>query len=85
MTAPRTAPSPSSLAFGSWRRQIEAGTATYPQLMRWRHRLGTGEFPAGPDKELMALRIGDALAVMLDCEARDMPDPPGLGDPWPAG
>jgi aminoglycoside phosphotransferase (APT) family kinase protein len=82
VTAPRVTPSPVSVTFAAWCCAIEEGTASYAALMRWRHRLATNEFPPGPDRELMALRIGDALAAMLDCEARDLPEPPGLGGAW---
>jgi hypothetical protein len=84
VSAPRPVMSLDSAVFAAWCDEIESGRASYAQLKAWRARLGTNEFQCGPESELMALKIADGLARMLDCEARDLPDPPGLGNPWPA-
>jgi hypothetical protein len=68
--------------FSQWRDEIDAGLADYSALMAMRHRLRTGEFEAGPDRDTMILTVQNAIAAAVRVDVELLPDAPGLDAPW---
>jgi hypothetical protein len=61
-------------------RSRETPVFGYPELMRWRHRLITNEFPPSLMRERARLAIGDRLAELLDCDPMLIPGAPEAPD-----
>ena len=75
--------------FTEWRRQVASGHLTWQGLMAapgrvqpWAH-----EFPDDAQTELMRLKVADAVAARMDCDASCLPGadpapdtPEGLDD-----
>jgi hypothetical protein len=64
--------------FSEIRRLAACGHLTRSGLMHYRARLDTGEFEPGPDRDLVALEVADALAVEAGVSPDDMPGYPAV-------